>query len=235
MSSPKRVTVLGDWKSSTFKSVEFRLQLGGYYGATHLYHKATKQWSLKAPVDAGMIVHCNEGGVYPLLVMTQAELEEAFVEFQHALKVYRYLATWGKLSSPERYAIEGTQYVSVTEVLNHVCAKPGLLQWYAKMAKQGKDPNEIRDAKGAIGNTIHKALLFYLRGDAVDVGEAPAYLTKTLAHFAVWSRKIKLEPVHLEATVVHQALGYAGTLDCTWTCDASAIEPKEVLTHATTG
>src|SRR3990167_1672290 len=224
MPTNRRATVLVDWKSSTHKSLEMQLQLGGYYLATSTYDKGTGQWGFKPPVDYGAIIHTSAEGVRPLLVMNQAELTEAASAFQEALRLYRYLAKYDAyMTAPSRYPIGGKQYVSVTEVLKYVVAKPGLLAWYAKLSREGKDPNAIRDEKAGQGSTIHKHLLFFLRGDAVDVTNAPDYVTKTLLHFERWTKAWQVQAVSLEQTLVHQDLGYAGTGDAVLTVDEAQV------------
>src|SRR3990167_5667800 len=223
MPTNRRATVLVDWKSSTHKSLEMQLQLGGYYLATSTYDKGTGQWGFKPPVDYGAIIHTSAEGVRPLLVMNQAELTEAASAFQEALRLYRYLAKYDPyMKEPSRYPIGGKQYVSVTEVLKYVVAKPNLFAWGVKMAKEGKDPNAIRDAKAGQGSTIHKNLLFFLRGDAVDV-TALDYVTKTLGHFERWCKAWNVQAVELEQTLVHQELGFAGTSDAVLTVDEAQI------------
>ncbi len=215
-----------------------RLQLGGYYLAPQTYDKSTGQWGFKPPVDYGVILHTNSDGVYPLLVMNQAELTEAASAFQEALRVYGYLAKHTEMPAPARYPINGTQYVSVTEVLKYVIAKPALLNWYAKMAKEGKDPNAVRDAKAVQGTTIHKNLLFFLQGKAVDLTQAPQELTDTMSKFAAWAQGVSLQAVALEQTIVHQTLNYAGTLDGILTCSEPWLldwrQQREESRHGTT-
>lgn len=232
MPKTKRVTVLIDWKSGTFLAPEMRLQLGSYYSAPQTYDKATGQSGIKPAVDYGCILHTSEKGVYPLLVMNQSELTEAARIFTEAVRIYRYLATHGNLPEPQRYQINGTAYVSTTEVLKYVIAKPGLLNWYAKMAAEGKDPNAVRDARGVAGSTIHKNILFFMQGRSVDLTQAPPELAKTMALFAAWTGKWNVDAVALEQTVIDQPLGVAGTLDAILSCDAGWVEGWYEEQHA---
>ena len=155
-----------------------------------------------------------------LMRLSQADLEAGFAQFRNALDIFWWLVKKQHVQLPkkEAYQFHDKQLVSVTYVLQHVIAKPMLLNWYAKMAKEGKDPEQERDRRGAEGSLWHKNILFFLQGRPVDLSQAPESLKQTLTQFAYWQQKVKLDPVALETKVAHPALGYAGTYDCLARC-----------------
>ena len=211
-----QIVALADWKKekdSTFVPAEWRLQLGAYWGATHLWDKGEQVMSTKPQTEYAFIFHVGVGGVHAKLTMTKLELHAAFYAFQHFLEGYRYLKTHDFIKDEERYKIQGVSYVSVTQVLKYSVGKPGLLGWYAKMAREGKDPNQVRDEAAEIGRKIHRMVEFYLKGKAVDLTQAPEWMATTSVKFSAWTTKYTVDPVCVEQVVVHPELGYAGTLD----------------------
>lgn len=213
-----RQAFLCDWKKEgAYISIEYRLQLGGYYLATHCFDKTTGQTSMRPPIDAAMVVHVGEKGVKPALVMQKAELEEAAEAFKHELELYRYIARfftdYDNKQGGRSYRILDREYVSVTTLAKYVIAKPGLIAWAAKMAKEGKDPEALKQAGADIGTKIHRLVEFYLKGREVDLTDAPDWMVKASVHMASWCERHKIDPVIIEQTVYHPELGFAGTLD----------------------
>lgn len=210
--------VLVDWKKEgAYIGVEYRLQMGGYYLATHCYDKTSGQTSLKPTIDAAMVVHVGEKAVKPALIMTKPDLEEAARAFEHELALYRYIAKffteYDNKQGGRNYKILDRDYVSVTTIAKYVIAKPGLLGWYAKMAKEGKDPEALKQAGADVGTKIHRIVEFYLKGREIDLTDATEWMVKASTNMAVWCIKHKVEPVIVEQSVYHPELGFAGTLD----------------------
>ncbi len=234
---------LMDWKSSKFIGAEMMLQLGAYYGATHYREKNADGlfagWLPKTadiqPEQAAIIkigpnyVGLAEREVWKdskpsyteKALLTKPMLDTAFAQFQNCLEVFWWLTSKDFVSVPEKeaYKFEDKQLVSVTYVIQHVIAKPALLNWYAKMAKEGKDPNAERDKRGAEGTLWHKNILWYLQGRSVDIDNGPPTLAQTIAKFAKWEQSVKLKPILLETSVAHPELGYGGTLDAIADCN----------------
>jgi hypothetical protein len=230
-----RLSVLVDWKSGLFRAPEHRLQLGGYARCPSQYDKDT---GLVLPLDrseVGAVIHLNTDGIWPLTVLTGEELVQAGARFVEAVSIYRYLALHGAIPGrrEDRYHIQGQPYVSVTQVLQYVIAKPGLLNWYAKMAKEGKSPDQERDKKAVAGSTIHKLVMFYLQGKKVTVENDK--LAGLMVTFGQWCAKVDAKPLETETTVFDAQIGVAGTLDTrlsvdqakwqTWVEAAGAAHP----------
>lgn len=219
MADTKRVNILIDWKKEgAFIGAEYRLQLGGYFLATHCYDKTTQQTAIKPDVNIAMIVHVGENGVKPALVLGAQELADAVEAFKQALSLYRYIekhfTEYDRKQGGRNYNILGVEdYVSVTTITKYVIAKPGLIAWAAKMAKEGKDPEALKQAGADTGTRIHRLVEFYLKGREVDLTDAPDWMVKASVHMAAWCEKHRVEPVLVEQVVYHPELKYAGTLD----------------------
>ena len=223
-----QLTIL-DWKTGTFVAPEHLLQLGGYAGATlHQEDGVWHPWLEARPTQAA-VIHVGEDGCSVMQQANQAELETATTKFLELVDVFEWLVARGNVTVPENeaYRTNGHYLPSVTYILSHLMAKPKLLGWYAKMAKEGKDPNQIRDEKAALGTRVHKLILFYLEGKEVDISDAPEWLVKAWMHFERWARQVQLNPVWTETKVARwradpqgreDALSYAGTLDCLAWC-----------------
>ena len=128
------LTIL-DWKSSAsgFVGAEMLLQLGGYYGTTHYFDTDALTW---LPQDGrrptqGAIVNIRPDKCRVLVSLTQADLETALGRFHECLDVFLWLVDKGFAKLPEReeYRVGTRQFPSVTYIIQHVIAKPGLLDW----------------------------------------------------------------------------------------------------------
>lgn len=217
--------LLNDFKSSTFKAFEHRIQLGGYYLADMVWNKSLQKAFTKPQFDLASIMYVGPDGIIPTTVMTKDELEDAAQAFLHALEVYKYARKHGQDRQREqRYLINNEPYVSVTQILQYVIAKPGLMGWIKKMVKEGKDPDQIRDDKAAYGSGLHRVLEGYLRGEPISIvtPEQAAVVQKfsevcltTGAEVIVFDvPEENLEVPMIELNVFSTEYGFAGTLDC---------------------
>lgn len=220
----KRIKITADWKTSNYFGSEMRYQLGGYYGCTSVYDKQLAQSLPHQESDLGVAVRVAPEGVDVRLMLEKDDLKRAYAHFIHALSLFRDLKDYGDVLQEERYQINGTAYVSVTHILRHVIAKPGLLSWYAKMAKDGKDPAAFRDERANYGTRIHKMLAMFFLGKSVDMGEAPEDLQKVMRNVERFASKYHLEPDRVECQLYHPDEGYAGTVDWEGTADESILE-----------
>lgn len=263
----RSMLALADWKKEgAYIGLEYRLQVGAYWGAPLCFDKLTGQVEPKPVADCALVSWVGPSGVHVKLRMTKEELAASLAAFRQALALYRFMREHDRFIAEEesRYrhpTQPGETLVSVTQVLKHVCGKPGLMNWYyeggleaglrlapsldgvreaALAAKHGlnektitrsdeaaqpwKDvlqraqdeelsPTAKRDAAGVTGSRIHKNVMFYLQGKTVNLTDAPPWLSETMAKFAAWGQRVKLEPVLVEQMVFDPDAGYAGTLD----------------------
>lgn len=202
------------------------LQLGGYFGATHYFDEDALAW---LPLDGlrptqAAVVNIRPEHCKILVHLSLAELETATEHFRECLEVFTWMVEKGFAKLPEReeYRVEGRQYPSVTYILQHVIAKPGLLSWYAKMAKEGKDPTAERDKRAVEGSTWHKTILFFLQGKPFDLSAGPESQKQMLLQFERWSRSVNLTPKRLETKLANLDArrdgGWAGTCDAIAEC-----------------
>ena len=118
------------------------LQLGGYYGATHAFDADALAWMPLngAPPQAAAIVNIRPERCKVLLHLTQAQLDTALTNFREAKDIFDWLVERGfaKLPEKEEYRVDGAQLPSVTYIIQHIIAKPGLMDWsYANGLEAG--------------------------------------------------------------------------------------------------
>jgi len=202
-------TVIADWKSGKFVGFEPRLQIAGYA-------LCCKEQGLCDP-DYGLVVQTLKDRTSIAILMDKQELAEAADVLLHLKAAYDYMKQQGQIREEERYQIQvdgkTEPFVSVTQIMKFCIAKPGLLNWYSKMAKEGKDPNAVRDQRGEEGKTIHKNILYFLQGKSVDLTQCPAWLASTMAKFYVWAIKYQVKPALMEQKVWSMRHRFAGRLD----------------------
>ena len=277
------ITILADWKKEgAYVGLEYRLQLGGYYGCPYILDKATGQVTQKQDVSHAAVFWVGEHGVKLKMLLDKQELEEAYQGFKDALAIYRMVKKYNTFPMDEgRYdnpLKRGEKLISVTQVLKYAIGKDGLLQWHydsgleaglqvanstefseldvinalearaklnaktittkdeaaqawvkikERIHEEGWSAIAKRDGAGNIGSLIHKNVMFYLQGKNVDLTNAPPWLSNTMADFAVWSNRYKLNPLHIETTVFNPDLEYAGTLDCLGEASDGLIKQRE--------
>ena len=157
---PTPILTILDWKSSAsgFVGAEMLLQLGGYYGTTHYFDPDTRAWlSLNgARPTQGAIVNIRPDKCRVLVSLSQGDLETALAKFHECLDVFTWLVDKGFAKLPEReeYRVDNRQFPSVTYIIQHVIAKPGLLDWSygigveagLRAAGLGWTPDQITEA-----------------------------------------------------------------------------------------
>ena len=212
----KKLALL-DWKTG-FVAPESRCQIGAYAHCP----------SLPQRPEIGCVVQVKESETKVAVRMGAPELEDAYRAFLSAKGVFDWMVKndLSKVPKNEEYRIGGVYLPSVTYILGHAIAKPALMNWYFKMGKEGKDPNQIKQEAGERGAAFHRAIHTILQGKLVDTAGADDWLKLRVESFLRWKEKVSLEVVELEQKVWDEAQGYAGTLDCVaWISEDEALEP----------
>jgi len=110
----------------------------------------------------------------------------------------------------------GENVVGTTTVIG-ILDKPSLLNWVAKITKEGHDWQRYRDAMGDSGTLTHLRILHYLKGTKPDLAEySPATLKlsdNSMLSFHEWEKSHKLEPILLESILVSDKYNFGGTPD----------------------
>jgi hypothetical protein len=110
----------------------------------------------------------------------------------------------------------GENIVGTTSVIG-ILDKPSLLNWVAKITKEGHDWQRYRDAMGDSGTLTHLRILHYLKGTKPDLSEySPATIKlsdNSLKSFHEWEKSHKLEPLFLEIPMISNTLNFGGTPD----------------------
>jgi hypothetical protein len=110
----------------------------------------------------------------------------------------------------------GENVVGTTTVIN-ILDKPSLLNWVAKITKEGHDWQRFRDAMGDSGTLTHLRILHYLKGTKPDLSEySPATIKlsdNSLRSFHEWEKSHKLEPILCEEVMVSNTYNFGGTPD----------------------
>jgi hypothetical protein len=111
-----------------------------------------------------------------------------------------------------RYMVDGARFVNVTTVLD-VLAKEALLDWAARLAREGKNWRVVRAEAGERGSVSHHLLLQLLTGQGATLADlAPEHRPYGQAGFKfVHGRKPKV--IECERMVASPEHGYAGRLD----------------------
>lgn len=216
-----KILVSFDWKTANYYGAEHALQLGGYDFCPMSLYKGQQETNPVA--NMAIIVKISKDGIEAKIVLTREELDKAKEAFKKAVELYRWYREQPGYNKPEaRYAILGEQYTSVTQITGQILAKPALMQWYYKMGKDGKDPNEFRDSRAARGSSIHKLIEMFLLGKNVDLSTNEEYAT-IMSKFAMFGQKMSLEPVQTERKVFNTDYEIAGTRDCLAYCDEKKL------------
>jgi hypothetical protein len=111
-----------------------------------------------------------------------------------------------------RYRVNGERFANVTTILN-VLAKDALLEWAARLAKEGKDWKAVRAQAGERGKVSHHLLLQILTGQGGTLADlSPEHRSYGQAGFkSIRDLRPKvLECERMVASVTHK---YAGRLD----------------------
>ena len=114
---------------------------------------------------------------------------------------------------------DGTKVPSVTQIigLNLGWGTNALLGWTRAKMKQGIDPIRLRDFAGEVGTICHGLIEQYFTGEVFNVYEYPAdALTGAQVAFAGFESFLAanhMKMVYSEVPVVHEEMGFGGTLD----------------------
>jgi RecB family exonuclease len=117
------------------------------------------------------------------------------------------------------YLIDGedkTRLTSVTTLTGKVTggSADGLMEWAAKLAREGKDWREERNKSAVTGTSVHAALEALAQGTVPDLADFPDEDEKNLV-LAISSWWLDAQPVveKTEFVVAHPGLEYAGRCD----------------------
>lgn len=111
---------------------------------------------------------------------------------------------------------DGNYYPSVTTVLEAYPKSYALLQW---MKEMGSKADEIRDAAGRRGSSVHLLTEDYDRGiecTLLDTNGKPKY---SIDEWSMFERYVEFATIHtpenslIEQTIISGKLGFAGTID----------------------
>jgi hypothetical protein len=122
------------------------------------------------------------------------------------------------------YDEEGNYVPSVTTVLNAFPKGPEYYQWLKKV---GTDADEIRDAAGERGSTVHNLTEMYDSGEEVSLLSDNGGFKYRMDEWSMFERYTtfinKCHPTMLlsEETFVSRELGFAGTIDRIMTIGAT--------------
>ena len=140
-----------------------------------------------------------------------------------------------------RYQIDNVCYPSVTEILNLVSAKDGLMQWAANLAVETGNRfawKEKRESTKDIGHELHTLIETFinieLKWNEYENKNQDAIYLKIIDDFFVytdrqtynlkqmfyqfynWQKKNVKQFIKAEGQIVHDYLGFAGTYDFVW-------------------
>lgn len=93
-----------------------------------------------------------------------------------------------------------------------------LIAWARKTALAGVDPNVVRDQAADTGTLAHYIVECYVKGHELDIEKHYSPEQKQQAMncalgFKAWKQKYKPEFIDSELSIVHEELGFGGTLD----------------------
>jgi hypothetical protein len=115
-------------------------------------------------------------------------------------------------------SMNGDRLPGVTTVIG-ILDKPSLLNWVAKITKEGHDWQRYRDSMGDSGTVTHLRILNYLKHTEPDLSEYSSATIKlsdnSMLSFYEWLKSHKLEPIALEVPWVSDIWNYGGTPDFT--------------------
>lgn len=121
-----------------------------------------------------------------------------------------------------RYLVDGQRLPSVTSLLR-ILDKPALLDWAARLAKEGVEWRDVRDEAGERGHNAHRLVLDVLTGRQRRLSSLPeehrAYGQAVMA----WVASRNPRPLYTEKLVASVQHGYSGRLDLI--CDLDGGRP----------
>jgi len=83
------------------------------------------------------------------------------------------------------YRLKDNSIVPGTTTICGILDKPQLLNWVAKVTKEGKDWREERDSAGDIGTLVHELIMKFLYGEEITDVENPI-VAKCFNKFLDW-------------------------------------------------
>jgi hypothetical protein len=120
-----------------------------------------------------------------------------------------------------RYLVNGARFVNVTTILD-VLSKESLLDWVARLTREGQSWRAVRNEAGERGHGMHHLLLEAMTGSGASLaGLSPEWRPWGRAAFK-WLRHRRPEVLLSEQMIASSSVhGYAGRLDLLANIDAS--------------
>lgn len=111
-----------------------------------------------------------------------------------------------------RYLVNGEKLPSVT-TLTGILDKPALLDWAARLAREGQDWREVRDSAGDRGTNAHDVALDVVQGKLRRLSDLPTEHRPYAQAAMKWVAERRPEVVLAEKMVASTEHGYAGRFD----------------------
>jgi hypothetical protein len=111
-----------------------------------------------------------------------------------------------------RYMVNGERFANVTTILN-VLAKDALLDWAARLAREGKNWKQVRAEAGERGTDVHHLLLQLLSGAGATLADLPDGHRRYGQAGFKWKRSRRPKVDLTEQMVACCEHRYAGRLD----------------------
>jgi hypothetical protein len=114
------------------------------------------------------------------------------------------------------YKVGDTRVPSVTGVLG-ILDKPALLEWVARVTRDGEDWKKVRDTAGNIGTLAHAMILAHIKRDTMDLRDySPADIDlaeNAVLSYLEWEKQHDMEPILVEKPLVSKEYMFGGTPD----------------------
>ena len=128
-----------------------------------------------------------------------------------------------------QYMVDGKRVRGATTIIgkNLGWGSGGLIHWAWDLGMQGEDYRKVRDKAADIGTLAHKMIEGHWTGEKPDPAQwAPADWAKAeeaFGAFLAWASQHDIVPMANELSLVHDGLGYGGTLDMPATVDGRLV------------
>lgn len=187
----------------------------------------TGQRATEAPLNSVLDKPCPNGhevvvgGPPPTTVeTTPAGIEIAFWDSENV-----------ETGQPQqrRYLCDGQKLPSVTTLLR-ILDKPALLDWAARLARDGVDWRDVRDEAGERGTNAHGIVLDILSGRQRRLSSVPEEYRPYGQAAMAWLAHRSPVVVEIERLVASPTHGYAGRMDllCQFDGEAPLVDFKSV-------
>lgn len=115
-----------------------------------------------------------------------------------------------------KYLLEdGTRVPGCTTICGQL-DKPALLDWVARITKEGKDWREERDSAGDIGTLVHELIMQFISGEEVTLAKQKRETKKCFNKFLGWWAKETKQDIVVELMehpLVSECFKFGGAID----------------------